>query len=48
MMFQVTLFSDKTITIDGYAATESVPTLLRIVADAIETGSVPLVDMPMN
>ena len=48
MMFQVTLYSDKTLTIDGRAATESVPTVLRIIADAIESGSVPLIDMPLN
>lgn len=47
MMFQVTLYSDRTLTVDGRAARESVPYLLRTIADAIE-GGMELVDVPMN
>lgn len=47
MMFQVTLFRDQTFTIDGFAANEAIPYLLRTLADAIEGGA-ELVEVPMN
>jgi len=47
MMFQVTLYDDQTLTIDGRAKQDHIPYLLRTIADAIE-GGMELVDIPMN
>ena len=48
MMMQVTLYKDRTLTVDGRAKTEAVPWLLRCIADAIESGGANLIDVPMN
>lgn len=47
MMFQLTLYSDQTLTIDGRAETGAIPYILRQIATAIE-GGMELVDIPMN
>jgi hypothetical protein len=48
MMMQVTIWSDGTLTIDGRAKQDAVPYILRQIADTIDSGQTPLIDLPMN
>lgn len=39
VLISVTLYEDRTIYIDGRARAEKIPVILRIIADAIESGA---------